>query len=114
MNKTKIEWCDKTLNPVRCIDPLSGGLYPPLMCAPGGYKRGWDAVRKDPPPGVGGGGEGVPPRARRGCALSFSRSTAAEAVAPRGAAGGWGRGRDGWAFPLALVVCFPRLVIRFD
>lgn len=56
MNKTKIEWCDKTLNPVRCIDPLSGGLYPPLMCAPGGYKRGWDAVRKDPPPGVGGGG----------------------------------------------------------
>ena len=36
MNKTKIEWCDKTLNPVSCIDPLSGGLYPPLCVRPGG------------------------------------------------------------------------------
>ena len=38
----------------------------------------------------------VPPRARRVCALSLSRSTAAEALAPRGRTDGWpGAGMGG-------------------
>ena len=71
MNKTKIEWCDKTLNPVRCIDPLSGGLYPPLCVRPGGINGDGTRFGRTHPRGseVGGGcsAEGSP----RLCAVLF-------------------------------------------